>query len=374
MIWKRLFAIVLALAAWFLPAGQAGEPPAPLHVYGATDTITRVEVGVAYYLPRGRAPLPDWRDRVEYHMKRVQSFHHREFGKQSKLTYHILPEPFIASVAREGFPKDDVNDFFWHIVNEVWESGKITFSPEAFPIVLVLADVNFSPGYSDWTRACDGQGCLFPEPHGDCAGHVTGTGEDRPGTRCGGARALFWPEKHIGLGLVTADGWRVPLTGTDCVVYHEGVGHSLGLPHPEPIDDSVMGLAQYVYPINQTWIDEDQKEAMGWVKKEIDHTDLFSSFTVNQAPQRPQASGPVTITAQLPLRFKVQSIQLEYQTGLWIPFHSAGEPVREEREGSQFFSWKISPVPVGQSIGYRVRVVAAGGMREEIWSYYKVRD
>lgn len=371
--WNLILSAGLILPALLLPGGWAGETPAPLHVFGATDAIARVEVGVAYYLPRGRVPLPDWRERVEYHMKRVQSFHHREFGRQSVLTYRVLPEPFTASAARDGLPKDDVNHFFWHIVNEVWESGKLTFSPEAFPIVLVLSDVNFSPGYSDWTRECDGKGCLFPEPHSDCAGHVASTGEDRPGTRCGGARALFWPENHIGLGLVTADGWRAPMTGTDCVIYHEGVGHSLGLPHPEPINDSVMGLAQYVYPLNQTWIDEDQKEAMGWVKHEIDQTDLFSAFTVSHTPARPTAEDTVTVTAKLPKPFAVQSIQLEYQTGLWLPFRPADFTGREERDESQCFFWKIGPVSLGQSIGYRVRVEVRGGQREEFWSYYKVR-
>jgi len=372
-VWNLIFPAGIALSGWLIPAGWAGEPSAPLHGFGVADSIGQVEVGVAYYLPRGRIPLPDWRERVEYHMKRAQSFHHREFGKQSKLTYRILEDPFVASASRDEMPKDDVDQFFWHIVNEVWNSGKFTFSPEAFPIILVLSDVNFSPGYGDWTRECDGIGCPFSEPHTDCAGHVTETGEDRPGTRCGGARALIWPERHIGLALVTADGWRVPITGTDCVVYHEGVGHSLGLPHPEPLNDSVMGLAQYVHPIHKSWIDADQKEAMGWVKHEIDYTDLFSSFEVSHAPSRPGAQDTVTITVKLPEHFAVQSILLEYQTGLWLPFRSARFQGQEERDGFQYFTWTIGPVPIGQSIAYRARVATRGGQQEEFWNYYKVR-
>ena len=70
--------------------------------------------------------------------------------------------------------------------------------------------------------------------------------------------------RSLGVGLVSGDGWRVPYSGSDCAVYHEGIGHPVGLPHPEPLDDSVMGTAQYKYWINQTWVNRSQKQALGW--------------------------------------------------------------------------------------------------------------
>ena len=98
---------------------------------------------------------------------------------------------------------------------------------------------------------------------GQFEGHIIG---DRhfPGAASGGARSLYQPDRGVGWGLVSGDGWRVPYSGTDCVVYHEGVGHPIGLPHPEPGDDSVMSLAQYKYWLNETWIDEPQKRKLGW--------------------------------------------------------------------------------------------------------------
>lgn len=344
-----------------------------MHVFGATDGIKKIDVQVPYYVPSDREPLQDWRERVEYHLCRVKKFHDREFCGQSELIYTIYPSPFVGSVTRSGFPQDDVNRFFWYIINDVWHSGRISFDEDMFPILLVLSDVNFSPGYDDWTRTCNGDGCIFPGPHSKCAGHVKDTGEDRPGTRCGGARSVFWPEKHIGLGLVTADGWRVPIKGTDCVVYHEGVGHAIGLPHPEPIDNSVMGLAQYEDSINKTWVNEDQKEKLGWRHAPIDRSDLFSTFEVSHSPTNPSATSTVIVKAKFPSRFIAQSITAKCQNGLREPFQSLGEAGMVRVGDNTLAYWCLPPLPVGESVGYRVRIETTNGEREEIWNYYKVR-
>ena len=57
-------------------------PPQHLHTYGGTDDVSRVEVLAVYFLPRGRTPVPDWRDRIEYYARRVEAFHRREFSGQ----------------------------------------------------------------------------------------------------------------------------------------------------------------------------------------------------------------------------------------------------------------------------------------------------
>ena len=57
----------------------------------------------------------------------------------------------------------------------------------------------------------------------------------------GGSRAVYWPEEHCGVGVISGDAWRVPLTGSDCVVYHEAIGHSIGLPHS---GSAMVGIAQ----------------------------------------------------------------------------------------------------------------------------------
>lgn len=346
---------------------------AQLHTYNGDDSIDEIEVQVVYYLIQGEQPLPDWRERVDYHMRRVQSFHHRELARQSTMHYSIHPAPFVSSEPRDGFPRDDANAFFWHIINEVWKSGEIEWSEGRFPILLVMADCNFSPGYDDWTRECLGEGCFLPEPHSDCAGHVRGDGEDRPGSRAGGARAVYWPEQHIGLGLVTADGWRAPIKGTDCVVYHEGIGHAIGLPHPDPMNNSIMGGAQYVDSIQTTWIDDDQKAALGWQPVEIARDDLFSTFSVSHSPARPAVDQPVRLQASLPEGFNPVSVVAEVQYGLRQPFTRLPAPYESTRDGEIVYVWTLPPLAQGASLAYRIRVELANGESEEIWHYLKAR-
>ena len=344
-----------------------------IHVFGATDSIRKIDVEAVYYIPSDSEPLRDWHERLDYHLRRAQQFHQRELSGQSDLTYSIYPTPFIASATRFGFPQDDVNKFYWHTINEVWHSGKIQFKPGHFPILLVFSDTNFSPAYDDWSRVCREDECFLDPPHSKCAGYVTGNGEDRPGTRCGGARSVFWPEKHIGLGLVTADGWRVPIKGTDCVVYHEGIGHAIGLPHPEPIDNSVMGLAQYVDSINKTWIDEKQKLKLGWNTTEIDRSDLFTGFELSHSPLNPSAEDTIAITASYPSRFKMESIVAEIQTGIREPFQPLESPVIGLEGDRTTVTWKLGSIALNQSRSYRVRIKTDMGAHESLWNHFKVR-
>ncbi len=367
------FIFVLLFIPSFTTFGET-QSETGIHVFGATDSIQCIDVQTVYYVPFDGEPLQDWRTRIEYHMQRVQKFHARELSGQSELRYTIYPSPFIASATKMGFPQDDVNRFYWHIINEVWHSGRLTFEPGTFPIILVFSDNNFSPGYNDWTRTCSGEGCPFPPPHLKCKGYVNDQGEDRPGTRCGGARSVYWPEKHMGFGLVTADGWRVPIKGTDCVVYHEGIGHAIGLPHPEPIDNSVMGLAQYADSINKAVINKKQKIALGWEQEEIKKDDLFSTFEVTHSPSKPSATNTVKIIATFPQEIKWKSLRAEIQTGLREPFQAIGPAEISNQQESTQAVWSLPPIPKDQSIAYRVTVETQSVETEEIWDYYKVRD
>lgn len=353
--------------------GTDEDSPPNIHTFGGQDNIQHIHVYAVYYLHQNVTSLSDWNERIDYHLQRAQKFHHRELASQSRLTYSIYPKPFIATKSKDEFPKEDVNAFYWHIINDVWHSGKIEFAKDSFPILLVFSDMNFSPGYDDWTRTCDGKGCPFPEPHSDCQGWITDRGEDRPGSRCGGARSVYWPEKHIGLGLVTADGWRVPIKGSDCVVYHEGIGHAIGLPHPEPLNDSVMGLAQYVDSIQKTWIDEDQKETLGWQKTKINRLDLFSTFEVYHTPSKPSEKDSVTITATFPSHFSDYSIKAEYQTILTDAFQEIETPSIKKSDSMTHISWTLPPRPVGKCVGYRIRICASDNSTETIWNYFQIR-
>jgi hypothetical protein len=353
----------------------AKEAQNPVHIFGSTDSIEQIDAHIVYYITKERTALPDWKERIEYLMQRTEKFHAREFTGQSTLNYTIYPKPFIAQATHPELPKDpnDINAFYWHIMNEVWHSGEIKFAENQLHIIIVLSDINFSDGYDDWTRECDGENCPFPAPHAQCRGHVNGNGEDRPGSRAGGSRSLYWVDRHIGLGLVTADGWRVPLKGSDCVVYHEGLGHALGLPHPTPINNSVMGFAQYVDSIQKAWIDEDQKLAMGWKKEAINQDCLFSTFSVTHAPTDPSSLDGVTIKASFPSRFALASITADYQTDLWAPFQSLGSANLLEGVDTTHALWTVDPIAKGKSVAYRVKITTRNGETEEIWHYFKIR-
>lgn len=376
---KKSFSLIFVLSSFIVFFGlssfgdEASRLTAGMHCVDSTDSIANIDVQAVYYIASDASPLSDWRERVEYHLKRAQKFHEREFAGQSTFHYTLMAQPFIASVTSGEFPKDDVNNFYWHIINEVWQSGKVLFSNKGFPILLVFSDMNYSPGYSDWTRECSGEGCLFPAPHSGCNGWVTGEGEDRPGSRCGGARSVYWKERQIGLGLVTADGWRVPILGTDCVTYHEGIGHAIGLPHPEPLNDSVMGLAQYAGSMEKTWVDDDQKKSLGWQPKDVDKSTLFSQFHIGHSPSRPLENLPVMVAATFPNHIKVKSIVAEYQDALEKPF----QPLQKFRTAGDTHTvtveWKTPPLAKGESLAFRVRLVTEDGKTEEIWNYLKVR-
>ena len=175
---------------------------------------------------------------------------------------------------------DDPNQTFFNTTGEARETLKWPGKREGFPILLVLSEINWRE-LDDFTRTrlIDGvpkfEGTLSPD------------GRHFPGAESGGARATYDGEKGEGVGLVSADGWRVPYSGSDCVVYHEGVGHAIGLPHPEPADDSVMCFAQYNFWINQTWVTPSQKKALGWpVADDKVPPDRSGSTPISSRPSR----------------------------------------------------------------------------------------
>ena len=130
-------------------------------------------------------------------------------------------------------------------------------------------------------------------------GSLDAEGRHFPGAQSGGSRATYSAEEALGMGLTSADGWRVPYSGSDSAFYHEAVGHPIGLDHPEPMDDSVMGIAQHKFWINQTWVNPSQKRALGWTDEtgvkvvrlpdKARTSDLFTAFTATPEPARAQA-------------------------------------------------------------------------------------
>jgi len=337
----------------------------PLRTFDGEYDISRVRVTVVYFVPRDHTPLPDWVERVTYFCRRIERFHHRELQGRSKLTTAIHPQPFISAKDSAALRKGDRDFIFYQTLREV--EGALPESvkrDEAYPILLVLSDINWRE-LDDFhrMRLVDGQ----PQHEGQIIGN-----RHFPGAESGGARAQYQPHRGVGWGLVSADGWRVPYSGSDSVVYHEGVGHPIGLPHPEPANGSVMSLAQYRFWLSQSWIDESQKKKLGW-KPAADVDDakggLFSTFTAIPVPLVPTPEQEVSLRMTWPKEARIKQLSVRLQTELFGPWYAvpsiATEPAPELVSLGSFD--RSTPV------SYRVDAVLEDGQDVELWGYFQVR-
>jgi hypothetical protein len=293
------------------------------------------------------------------------------------LLVRVIPTPLLSPRAPDELRGGDQNGIFWRTVGEVREALKWRPAPEkgkagnpAFPILLILSDINWRE-LDDFRRERIVNGVPTHE------GHVARNGRHFPGAESGGARAVYLADEGVGVGLVSADGWRVPYSGSDSVVYHEGVGHPIGLPHPDPMDDSVMGTAQYRYWLNETWLNAAQKRALGLPGEATTvqnrrPNDLFSAFTALPDPLVPTPGQPVSLRFTWPAKANVKTLSVETQTDLfspWKPHKTAGTFTSGVPPRAVSLGRFDAPTPVS----YRVRVTLADGQITELWGYFQVR-
>ncbi len=345
---------------------------ADVHTFDGKYDISTIDLTVVYLVPNDRIPLLDWLERVEYYTKRITSFLARESAGKSNLVVTIHPKPLISGKSSETLRGKTPDETFFNSTNEAKQVLKWPNKRKAagFPIILVLSEINWRE-LDDFTR----MRILDGKPTHE--GNVSANGRHFPGAESGGARAYYDANQGHGVGLVSADGWRVPYSGSDCVIFHEGLGHTIGLPHPEPADDSVMCFAQYNFWINQTWVTPTQKKALGWSDgtekvppDRLRTTDLFSAFTVLQKPITPQPGEQVSLTFTWPKDAKLRAIKIRVQTdirGEWktIPSSARGTPPDRLEIGA--FD-KATPV------SYRVEAALEDGQTAEIWGYFQVKS
>ena len=357
---KPIGILFLALASF------AATARAELRTWDGKYPIDEIEVNVVYFVPQDRTPLADWRRRVDYFCRRIERFHQRELDGQSKLVTKVSPEPFRSSKATEQLRAGDGDFIFFETLREV--DGQLHVGRGdrgAYPILLVLSDINWRPLDDFYRLHKKGTQLEFDGQFID--------GRHFPGSPSGGARATYLADRGVGWGLVSADGWRVPYCGSDCVVYHEGVGHAVGLPHPEPGDGSVMSLGQYRGWLSESWLDDQQKARLGWSRPEkpFDRsTDLFSTFRAVPEPIVPRPNENVTLKIDWPAGARVAECKVWLQTdvsGPWmcVPCKADGDAPAKIEIGA--FD---RPTPVS----YRVEVSLESGEREELWGYFQVRE
>lgn len=364
------------------------------HTFDGRHSIRRIVVVPVYFVPRGRRPLLDWRERVAYFARRLEAFHAREFAGQSILEVRVRPTPLFADQSADELRASggDQNALFWRTVEAAWKGVGWPRQPggafwdavrrpsleqngnndaDVFPILLVLSDINWRE-LDDFRRERIVNG--VPTFEGTVNAR---TGRHFPGAESGGARAVYLAGPGVGVGLVSADGWRVPYSGSDCVVYHEGVGHAMGLPHPEPMNDSVMGRAQYVGWLNETWLDAAQKQALGVPaaravrRRPASPDDLFSAFTAVPDPVAPAPGQPVVLRFSWPKNAALNTLRVETQTDLFGPWKSV--PVASVRPGEgPPPSVTLGAFAVPTPVSYRVRVTLADGQSTPLWGYFSV--
>jgi hypothetical protein len=234
-----------------------------------------------------------------------------------------------------------------------------------------LSDIN-------WRELDDFQRTIVVDGKARFEGSVDQEGRHFPGAESGGSRATYLPEEGVGLGLVSGDGWRVPYSGSDCPIYHEGIGHPIGLPHPEPEDDSVMGVAQYKGWLSQTWLNESQKKALGWLPKAGAATtkdpaamrsgDLFTTFTAIPSPTVPKPGEPVNLKLTWPEGARLKGLKVRLETDLNGPWTSRPVPSSDRPPPTVDLGKFDRPTPVS----YRVDAALQDGQSVELWGYFKV--
>ncbi len=344
------------------PTVQSAE----LKTWDGRHSISNIAVTVAYFVPRDRQPLPDWHDRVSYFAKRIEQFHTREFQGQSTLKANVLDEPFTSARTTEQLRAGDANFIFFQTLKEV--DQELQFGRDkvgAFPILLVLSEINWR-SLDDFFRVSsqDGQlkfeGQIIKERH-------------FPGARSGGSRATYLADRGVGWGLVSADGWRVPYRGSDCVIYHEGCGHTVGLPHPDKGNNSVMSQAQYVGWLSESWINDDQKSRLNWKPQEKPMSPdaaLFSKFRAIPQPPTPKPNQEVRLAFDWPDGAKVTSLRTRIQTAIGIPWIEVPQSWQDDAPDSASLGSFDRATPVS----YRIDATLEDGSTTELWGYFQVRE
>ena len=378
----------ILLAIWFSVVVASGmaksdDAVAKLTTWDGRHPIDTIRATVVYFVPADREPLPDWHERVEWLCDRVRRFHNREFAGRSRVVTAIHPEPFRSTLSTAALRIGDGDATFFRTLGEVERAIDVGENADgAFPVLLVLSDINWRP-LDDFSRQSPGgAGWTFD-------GALTDGGIHVPGAKAGGSRAVYLADRGRGWGLVSGDGWRVPCRGSDCVVYHEGIGHAIGLPHPQPADGSVMSEGQYRSALAQSWVEAGQKKQLGFVPLAAGEAapadPVFDRFTATPEPAVPRPGQPVILRLSPP-EMVPEGLRVEVQTSLrgpWTRIAVDAEGAAEGRVAIGSFdrptgvAWRVSspapksPLSAGNDHQQTPDGLSAAG--PSAWGYFQVR-
>jgi hypothetical protein len=151
------------------------------------------------------------------------------------------------------------------------------------------------------------------------------------------------------------------------------VGHPIGLPHPEPIDNSVMGVAQYEDWISRSFLNREQKIRLGWEPvntKPTSQQQLFSTFRAVPNPVIPRPGEPVQLIPDWPDGAQVQRCDVQFQTSLGGPWMTV--PVAWDGPRPQFLTLGAFERPT--PVSFRIRTELQDGAAAELMGYFQVRE
>ncbi len=316
-----------------------------------------IEATLAYFVPRDRSPLADWRDRVAFYARRLVAFHTRELTGQSELRTTVAAEPVRSALAAEELRLGDPTFTFMQTIGEVERTLAFARTRVGFPILIVLSDINWRELDDFWRVRATDAGPIFD---GIIAGH-----HHVPGSPSGGSCATYVPARGVGLALVSADGWRVPYRGSDCVVYHEGIGHAIGLPHPEAADGSVMSHAQYRGELRDSWLAGADKRALGWTPASPPN---IAELRVRVEPPVPRPGESIALHCTWPAGARIASGTVAWQCELHGPWTT-----RPLATGVLPLVLALPAFAAPTPVSYRIAAQLEGGPALDAWGYFQVR-
>jgi len=356
--------------ALFVIALSSSSVNAEVKTWDGEHSIEQVEVTAVYFLPADREALPDWSERISYYCQRLEKFHNREYGGQSTLKVKQREKPIRSKLSTRQLRQGDADAIFFRTLKET--DNQLNFAAEktgAFPILLVFSEINWRP-LDDFYR-------LKPTIDGPKFEGNFGRRGHFPGATAGGARATFLSRDRKGWGLVSADGWRVPYCGSDCVIYHEGVGHTVGLPHPDQQDGSVMSVGQYRGWLSESWLKKEQKIHLGWdpelaVPFETKQP-LFTEFRAIPSSSAPLPGDDVLLNCDWPENTMLSRCQVRIQTNLHGPWVNVYEQSSETEPFPAPKHISLGSFDRPTPVSYRIDVTTSSDETEELWGYVQVR-
>lgn len=305
------------------PTPTATATPMSVSVYGnPAVSLANVAIRAFYVVPKDRAPYATWNSRVTDLAQQAASFHEREFGGASHAMVAVYPNVVVSTKTTQELRQVSFQRDFCEQVSKIVPPNRNTFTSYA-----VFADFG---EYDNVNGFCEANQKNIAPTCSARAGSPTIA-------QCFGSASDylsdFYGSGYMGCGVITEDGWKNDIPGVSSVVYHEGVGHTMAMPHLKPPSQTgVMGLAySRCLDLNATYVEPEIKAKM-----------VNFSYVAQTAPGILEAEG-LSILSRTGGRTQVQEMT-DFAPAVW--------------SGDNQLSWRGGTV--GNKVTFTIPVTQAG--------------